>query len=196
MQDVMATCGVQSRSENGTNACFVSNHGAGTTFAGTVTLTAYSHFGTGAGAVVHLQPLDMVAGPGALEWFSAKLPAGNTSTTIATVRDVKGVVVSEHMVQLVKPMDIRVPVAKLAFTVASAANKNGTINIAVSSDKVALWVTLTSMAQGHFSDNAFFLPASSKTIQFIPHSPNTATDDLSVLRASLRVEDFSMYRPL
>ena len=100
------------------------------------------------------------------------------------------------MVQLVKPKDMRVPEAKLAFAIADAANTDGTIDIVVSSDKVAVWVTLTTLAQGRFSDNAFFLPATKKTIRFVPFSPSTAADDHHVLRASLRIEDFSMYRPL
>ena len=80
-----------------------------------------------------------------------------------------------------------------------AANADGTIDIAVSSDKVALWVTLTTLAQGRFSDNAFLLPATTKTIQFVPNSPSPSTsaaEDMRVLKESLRIEDFSMYRPL
>jgi beta-mannosidase len=248
MRDVMATCGKHSRpSANGTAswACYVSNHGAGVTFSGTVTLTAYDHFGTGSGVVVASKQMEMSAGPGAIEWFDADLPAGNTSSVISTVRDSKGELMSEHMVQLVKPMEMRVPVAKLSFKVANgafrkrrgvydydyfpfihlgcqdrlgtnvrkpeqtrafflvawlaAANADGTIDIAVSSDKVALWVTLTTLAQGRFSDNAFLLPATTKTIQFVPNSPSPSTsaaEDMRVLKESLRIEDFSMYRPL
>jgi beta-mannosidase len=196
MRDVMATCGDHSRTKNGTSACFVSNHGAGTTFSGTVTLTAYDHFGTGAGAVVVSKPVEMLAGPGALEWFNADLPPGNTSSIISTVHNAEGEVMSEHMVQLVKPMELRVPLAELSFKIAPTAKKDGTIDIAVSSTKVALWVTLTTLAQGRFSDNAFLLPATSRTIQFVPNSPSTAATDLQVLKASLRIEDFSMYRPL
>lgn len=193
----MATCGEHARSKNGTSACYVSNHGAGTTFTGTVTLTAYDHFGNGVGKVVESRPVAMQAGPGALEWFSAELPPGNTSSVISTVHDAKGGnLMSEHMVQLVKPMDMRVPVAKLSFKIAAAANTDGTIDIDVTSDKVALWVTLTTLAQGRFSDNAFFLPATIKTVQFVPNSPSTSAHDLGELKASLRIEDFSMYRPL
>ena len=112
------------------------------------------------------------------------------------MHDETGAVVSEHMVQLVTPEHIRVPAAKVSFKVAPKANADGTIDIAVTSDKVALWVTLTTLAQGRFSDNAFFLPAATKTVQFVPFSPSTAPFDLAVLQASLRVEDFSMYRPL
>ena len=78
---------------------------------------------------------------------------------------------------------------------ADKANADGTIDITVTSDKVALWVTLTSRAQGRFSNNAFLLPATSKTVQFIPFSSKStdATTDLAALKASLRVEDLSMY---
>lgn len=48
----MATCGDDETLHNGTNACYLSNHGAGTKFAGTVTLTEYDHFGNGTGVIV------------------------------------------------------------------------------------------------------------------------------------------------
>ena len=52
------------------------------------------------------------------------------------------------------------------------------------------------LAQGRFSDNAFLLPATTKTVRFLPFGPETAAHDLADLRASLRIEDFSMYGPL
>ena len=131
-----------------------------------------------------------------MEWFTADLPSGNTTSVISTVLNEQGSLVSEHMVQLVKPMDMRVPAAKLSLEIAETSNEDGSIDIDVSSDKVAFWVTLTTLAQGRFSDNVFFLPATTRTIKFIPFSPSTAANDHHVLTASLRVEDFSMYRPI
>ena len=58
-----ATCGDLAGSKDGTSACYVSNHGAGTAFSGTVSLTAYEHFGSGAGVVVVSRPVAMAAGP-------------------------------------------------------------------------------------------------------------------------------------
>ena len=55
---------------------------------------------------------------------------------------------------------------------------------------------MSTLAQGRFSDNAFFLPAATKTVQFVPFSASTAAEDLATLKASLRVEDYSMYRSL
>lgn len=193
MVDVMSTCGNRAGVQNGSSVCYISNHRAGMGFEGTVTLTSYDHFGDGAGVVVAHKEFVLPAGPGVIQWFTAELPTGNTSSIISTVRNNNGAVLSEHMVQLVKPLALRVPVTKLSFKISDAANSDGTIDIMVSSDKVALWVTLTSLAQGRFSENAFFLPATTRTIQFIPFSPSTAAYDHKTLQASLRIEDFSMY---
>jgi len=205
MQDVMATCGATADMHGyptapAQNQCYMSNHRASRPFNGTVTLISYDHFGDGSGKVVLHQQMALPAGPGAIRWFGPpagqSLPPANGSALISTVRDEAGAVVSEHMVQLVTPEHLRVPVAKLALAVAANANADGTIDIIVSSDKVALWVTLTTLAQGRFSENAFFLPATKKTVKFMPFSASTAAADLATLKASLRVEDYSMYRSL
>ena len=201
MADVMATCGATANVHGSPvppaqNQCYLSNHRASRAFNGTVTLSAYDHFGTGAATVLLHQRMALPEGPGAIVWFGpvVPLPTGNASSVISTVRDEAGAVVSEHMVQLITPEFIRVPAATLSLKVADAVNADGTIDIAVTADAVALWVTLTTMAQGRFSDNAFFLPAATKTVRFIPFGDSTAADDLAVLRRSLRVEDLSMYR--
>jgi hypothetical protein len=199
MTDVMATCGseyVSRKAPPAGSLCYLSNHRASRPFNGTVTFTAYDHFGEGEGAVVMDRAFSLPQGPGAIAWFSppAALPAGNTTTVVSTVTDEEGAVVSEHVLQLVTPEFIRVPDAALSLQVAAAANADGSIDVAVSSDRVALWVTLTTLAQGRFSDNAFFLPAGTKTVQFVPFSSSTAAQDLGALTASLRVEDYSLYR--
>ena len=189
MADVMATCG-------DAGLCYISNHRASRAFKGTVTFTTYDHFGNGKGTVLLHKSVSLPEGPGAIEWFEQVLPSGNDTAVVSTVRDETGAVLSEHMVQLVTPAHIRVPVAKVTFTVADAPNADGTVDIAVTSDKVALWVTLTTMAQGRFSDNAFFLPATTATVRFVPFSVSTAAEDVAVLKATLRVEDLSMYRAM
>ena len=165
MTDVMATCGDLTGSKNGTSTCYISNHGAGTPFKGTVTLTGYDHFGNGTGVVITSQSFSLAEGPGVLEWFNANLPNGSTTSVISSVHDGSGALLSEHMVQLVKPMALLVPSTtnEISFAIAEAANKDGTIDIVVTSRKVALWVTLTTLAQGRFSDNVFFLPAGRKS---------------------------------
>jgi hypothetical protein len=197
MTDVMATCGALYR-EPAQQRCYLSNHRASRPFRGTVTLTAYDHFGDGSGEVLMAQEMALPQGPGAIAWFSppAPLPPGNTTSVVSTVTDEAGAVVSEHVVQLATPQFIRVPDAAVTLAVADAPRADGSIDIAVTSDRVALWVTLTTLAQGRFSDNAFLLPATTKTVRFVPFSASTAAQDLAALKASLRVEDFSMYRSL
>ena len=207
MTDVMATCGTQAFNRHtnpptpgGQPLCYLSNHRAGRAFSGTVTLTAYDHFGDGEGRTFLERKISLPEGPGTIEWFGLAegqtLPAGNATALMSTVVDEVGAVVSEHMVQLVTPEHICVPPATISLKIAGAANADGTIDIVVTSDKVALWVTMTTLAQGRFSDNAFFLPAATKTVQFVPFSASTAAEDLATLKASLRAEDYSMYRSL
>ena len=197
MTDVMATCGALYR-EPAQQRCYLSNHRASRPFRGTVTLTAYDHFGDGSGVVLMAQEMALPQGPGAIAWFSppAPLPPGNTTSVVSTVTDEAGAVVSEHVVQLATPEFIRAPAAAVTLAIADAPRADGSIDIAVTSDRVALWVTLTTLAQGRFSDNAFLLPATTKTVRFVPFSASTAAQDLAALKASLRVEDFSMYRSL
>lgn len=181
------------------NQCYISNHRASRPFNGTVTLTSYDYSGDGTGKIFLHRQMSLPEGPGAIEWFGPpqgeSLPAGSDSALISTVRDETGAIVSEHMVQLVTPEHINAPVAKVSFEIASQTNADGTIDITVTSDKVALWVTLSTLAQGRFSDNAFFLPATAKTVQFIPFGQSKA-NLRAELEASLRVEDYSMYRSL
>merc|ERR1712070_314806 len=177
-------------------ACFVRNDQAAAPFSGSITLSAYDLMGDGSAKELVNFDLTLGDGPGAMHWFSPPndaMPNPNTTAVISTVRDSDGTVVSEHMLQLEYPRFLQTPLATLATSVAEAQNADGSVNITVSSDKVALFVTLTTRAQGRFSDNSFFLPATSKVVQFIPHDGHMPAAELNLLRASLRVEDHSMY---
>jgi hypothetical protein len=143
--------------------------------------------------LMHQQML-LPRGPGAIAWFTppSALPPANATAVISTVRDEVGSIVSEHMLQRVTPEHLAVPAATVSFKVADDANADGTIDVAVTSDRVALWVTLTTLAHGRFTDNAFFLPATTKTVQFVPFLSTTP----ATLQSSLRIEDLSMYRSI
>ena len=193
--DVYATCGYVGRGHNNAT-CYVSNNRAGLPFQGTVTLRTIELAGDGTAIVLTQQPVTIAPGPGAMAWFqppNSSLPNGTTTALTATVTDASGAIVSEHMIQLTAPVNLQAPRANVTATVAGAANPDGTIDITVTASRVALFVTLTSLAQGRFSDNCFLLPATSRTIQFIPFRSGAATADLAALKASLRVEDHSLY---
>ena len=80
--------------------------------------------------------------------------------------------------------------AKVAFKVASAASADGSVAITLTTDKVAVYVTLTTLANGRFSDNAFLLlPSKPMQVDFVPFGAL----DMATLTKSLRVEDVSAY---
>ena len=62
--------------------------------------------------------------------------------------------------------------------------------VALASSAVALFATLTTLAHGRFSDNAFLLLPVGKTVQFVPFGEL----DLDTLKSTLRVEHVATYR--
>ena len=62
--------------------------------------------------------------------------------------------------------------------------------VSVTTDQAALYVTLTTLAQGRFSDNAFLLlPGETKQLAFVPFTGF----DYAELQSSLRVEHVASY---
>ncbi len=87
------------------------------------------------------------------------------------------------------PARMKLPAALVTATVAENPNPDGSVEIVLDSSAVALYVTLTTLAYGRFSDNAFLLGAGTTTILFFPFGPL----DISTLRSSLRVEHLAEY---
>jgi hypothetical protein len=80
----------------------------------------------------------------------------------------------------------------LSWVIAPTPNADNSVNITVTASSApAAFVTLTTLAQGRFSDNAFWLSSSgaSRTITFIPFG----TLDLDSLTDTLRVEHLQQY---
>jgi hypothetical protein len=67
---------------------------------------------------------------------------------------------------------------------------NGDITITVSTTATALYVVLTTLANGRFSDNAFMLETGEpRALQFIPWgAASDAKVTLALLKRSLRLE--------
>jgi hypothetical protein len=77
--------------------------------------------------------------------------------------------------------------ANVQFTLGGTATEP---TVSVTTDNAALYVTLTTLAQGRFSDNAFLLLAGeTKTLEFVPF----VGFDLDQLRSTLRVEHVASY---
>ncbi len=82
------------------------------------------------------------------------------------------------------------PNATVTVSVASSPNPDGTVNVTVSTDATAVYVTLTTLAAGRFSDNAFLAMPGDRVLTFIPFGDLT----LDVLTSSIRVEHVAMYQ--
>ena len=114
--------------------------------------------------------------------------AMDTTTTVllATVAGRDGAVASSHPILYEAPKNLKLHTdARVLFTVDPVTHA-----VAVTTDKVALFVTLTTLAQGRFSDNAFLLlPGAPKVVQFVPFEGFDAAE----LAATLRVEHANGY---
>ena len=75
----------------------------------------------------------------------------------------------------------------------NAGPDQSTAVIELSSNGLALFVVLTTLAPGRFKENAFVLrPNTQKMVSFVTLVNGSAVD-LSMLRKSLRVEHLSLY---
>merc|ERR1711865_638676 len=110
---------------------------------------------------------------------------------VTVVQDVSGVVMCDHPVLFTPPKNLTLVNANVSFTVSLPADGHANPTISVETDHAALFVTLTTLAQGRFSDNAFLLlPGSPRQFQFVPF-PGF---DHAVLTKTLRVEHVATYR--
>lgn len=169
--------------------CYIKNDSP-LPFAGSVSISAVNLL-TGSTSVVLRKTVSLEAGAGTTQWFiidSGSLPATETVLdTAITTPD--GTVVSHNVILLAPPKNLNLNKANITFSISPTPNPDGTIDIALETDAVALYVVLTTLAHGRFSDNAILL-VSKTTVQFIPFLPNQQ----GALVASLRVEDVSAYR--
>ena len=192
--DVMAACGRPYRSQK--FACYVSNARPDAPFAGALALTTVD-LATGAEAPWETFDVAVAAGPAALAWLqpNATLPNATTTLLVARLTDAAtGRVFDDHVVHLTAPANLAVRRAALAAALAPQPNADGSVDVAVTTDAAALFVTLTAAAAGRFSDNAFLLlPGAPRTVQWRPFAPGDAAADYALLKATLRVEDHSAY---
>lgn len=192
--DVMGACGLQGRPSK--FVCFVSNARSGAPFSGTLTLTTVE-LGTGTTAVWATLPVAVAPGPGAVTWVTPNATLPNATTTLllsSLLEDGSSEPFDEHVIHMTAPVNLAVSRAAVNAVVAAAPNADGSVDIAVTADAVALFVTLTAMAPGRFTDNAFILlPGAPRTVQWIPFVHGDANADYVALKTTLRVEDHSAY---
>ena len=153
--NVMATCG-----KDGT--CYVKNDGH-TPFRGKLEIVATA-FADGAERVVKSQQAEslsglfdlldcllpakyglrmaLAAGPGITEFFKIAMPADPTKEILsAVVTAADGTVESDNVIPLSRPADMVLSKAEVSFTVAAEAGADGSVDIALKTDHVAVFVT-------------------------------------------------------
>jgi len=182
--DVFAACGKGGQ-------CLVKNDLSAQPFAGTVTVKAVE-FSTGAVSVLAQEPVGLPPGPGETYWFTfdASSLDGTKAIVDITVTDTAGTTVAHNVVAYATPQFMVLPKATVTFSVSSSPNPDGSVDISLSTDQVAVYVTLTTLAQGRFSDNAVLLLPPSATLQFVPFGALNITQ----LQSTLRVEHLAQYQ--
>merc|ERR1711933_712036 len=107
-----------------------------------------------------------------MQWFGVEGLAlsslGEKAMLLVTVTDSTGAVVCDNPVAFAPPKSMSLPKARVAAEVAAAPSADGSVDIHLSSDAFALYVTLTTLAQGRFDDNAFVMLPGAKTLKFLP----------------------------
>ena len=195
--DVIATCGAAGRLARFAT-CYVRNDGA-TPFHGSVRISAVE-FSTGKSTLLTTFDARLPAGPGALRLLPT-LPLdridGSTHLLLARCnvasapagghrRDpsASGGLVSRNEVLLAPPDELLLPAASVHVAVQSLRGDGDTVKVKLTANATALFVHLTTLANGRFSDNFFLLPPGSRTVLFLPFGPL----DEKLLRSSVRVD--------
>ena len=82
------------------------------------------------------------------------------------------------------PDELLLPAASVHVAVQSRRGDGDAVKLKLTANATALFVHLTTLANGRFSDNFFLLPAGSRTVLFLPFGPL----DEKLLRSSVRVD--------
>ena len=131
-------------------------------------------------------------GPGIAQWFNIDISGFNVNNTllqaVVTSAMDPSVTLCDNWILLTEPKYLELQPA-YTQAVVGQANPDGSIDVHVTTKNIALFVTLTSPAQGYFSPNAMTVRPPGMTVQFIPMEGRPITP----AELSFRVEDMSMY---
>jgi beta-mannosidase len=100
-------------------------------------------------------------------------------------------VIVDNFSLLTEPKNLALPPTRATVTCSDKPRPDGSFDctITVAGGGMAVWVTLTTLADGRFSDNAMILNSGTTVVQFIPFAPNQS----SILLQSIRVEHAASY---
>jgi len=186
--DVMATC-------DAGGLCYIRND-APFPFNGRLVLQT-TCFSDSKVNVLYNESVALSAGAGAAEWMTLdKVAAIDGSKYIleAIVTDSHGTVQSSNVVPFATPE--KMLLNKANVQVSTSQDDNGAFVAHVTTDAVAMYVTLTTLAHGRFEDNSFLLRPPGRAVKFIPASPSphgSVEAGYKSFTTSVRVEDVSAY---
>lgn len=202
--DLFAACGNDGR-------CFVKNDNPlnGVNLTAFVSLERYED---GSHIVLSNRSFSLPAGANSLQWFCAASSAippaacptwnsvlpksgcwGNGSDCLLNITLVESVS-SRYLYsnqQLLNSPELLMPsLSHLPISFSIGNPSNGVVPITVTATESVLYVHLTTLASGRFSENSFSLVSTrSKTVQFIPID----SLNMALLTSSLRVEHLAQY---
>ena len=109
----------------------------------------------------------------------------------ATISTVSPLLFADNLLPLAPPHAFNLPPSNVSAAVSLVAADGGSATIVVrsASSGVALYVWLSTLANGRFGENGFLLPPGERSVTFLPFGPL----DVPKLRASLRVEHLAEY---
>ena len=124
--------------------------------------------------------------------------SGSNCVLSCLVLNQAGVIVSNNVNTLVPPKLVTgLKRAEIAFEIGDSNPLTGVVPITVRSSVTALWVVLSTLVEGRFSDGAFMLHANqSRSIDFLPWGDLSGEVVVAELKKSLRVESLSSYLPI
>ena len=141
-----------------------------------------------------LEGVELASGPGAIQWFD--IPAvTNPNTTVLKAAFIDSVTletIARNTILFITPQFLTLSPVQLSVRVSSSINADASVDVYIAKKAdtpAAVWVTLTTLAQGRFSDNSFVMAEEEVLVQFIPFGPL----DTVLLRKSLRVETANDY---
>jgi hypothetical protein len=195
--DVTSSCGASDPPD-----CYIKNDGP-VPFVGTVTISL-TNFQNGKTYTVSTNNVNLAAGAGTTQWVCAKSGTNNQCMSWADILKIGNCTTAGDgmfIISIVRSSDkVEVSRNELALTTIDKmnllkANLNTVVDsngqITVSTDNTAAYVTLTTLAHGRFSDNAFLLQANQRrVISFVPFGPL----DINTLKSTLRVEHAKLYK--
>jgi beta-mannosidase len=113
---------------------------------------------------------------------------GSDCVLLLNLTTTGGVFVVDNFELLAPLWKVQLPPATVTAAVGAPA-ADGTVPITLTASATALFVHLTTLAQGRFSDNSLILLPGNTVVSFLPWGPL----DVGLLTTSLRVEHVKMY---